>query len=216
MSKQLSNFTYGDIALSETILINGIPHMTRQAIGEWLEYEQPQKSIDKILARNPHIESYSIPANLAGMVAQRAYETMVYHPIGFLLIVMESRQPKAKQKKVEVAEFVWHFSNPNKLLFKPEDIEPKEYRSILSRITNLTSKMTKIKDAMDHKQTWLEITVLCDTIGVPYPELAFMRKHFKQVELHGADAPYMDAKPALNLPSPDEEYRYPSATDSDT
>jgi len=215
MSKQLSNFTYGEIALSETILINGIPHMTRQAIGEWLEYEQPQKSIDKILARNPHIESYSIPANLAGMVAQRAYETMVYHPIGFLLIVMESRQPKAKKKKVEVAEFVWHFSNTGKALAVPEDISPKDYRAILSRITNLTSKITKIKDAMDHKQTWLEITVLCDTIAMPYPAIEFMRKHFKQVEKLGVDAPDMFAKPTDDVPRLEDDRYYASAADSD-
>jgi hypothetical protein len=131
-----------------------------------------------------------------------------------LLIVMESGQPKAKQKKVEVAEFVWHFSNPNQALIRPKNIEPKEYRSILARITNLTSKMTKIKDAMDHKQTWLEITVMCDTIGLPYPAIEVMRKHFKQVELHGADAPYMDAKPAGYLPEPEDDCYHPSATDS--
>jgi prophage antirepressor-like protein len=212
---QLSAFAYGDIALTQTVLIKGIPHVTRQGIGEWLEYSDPQKSIDKILARNPHIESYSTPVNLTGVLRERSYETNVYHPIGFLLIVMESGQPKAKQKKMEVAEFVWHFSNPSKVLFKPDNIEPKEYRSILSRITNLTSKMAKIRDAMDHQQTWLEITVLCDTIGLAYPAIEVMRKHFKQVALHGADAPYMDAKPVGRLPQPMEEDEYPTAADSD-
>lgn len=211
---QLSSFAYGDIALTQTVLINGIPHVTRQGIGEWLEYANPQKQIDKIIERNPYIEHYSTPVKLTAVDGKNR-EHIVYHPIGFLLIVMESRQPKAKQKKVEVAEFVWHFSNTGKALIRPEDIEPKEYRSILARITNLTSKIAKIKDAMDHKQTWLEITVLCDAIGIPYPELAFMRKHFKQVELHGTDAPDMYAKPAAVTPRLGHDEYYPCATDSD-
>lgn len=214
MSNQLSAFAYGDIALTQAVLIKGIPHITRQGIGEWLEYENPIRSISKLLDRNPHIDSYSTVVKLT-TVDDKNREVSVYHPIGFLLIVMESGQPKAKQKKVEVAEFVWHFSNPSQVLFKPEDIEPKEYRSILSRITNLTSKMAKIKDAMDHKQTWLEITVLCDTIGIPYPELAFMRKDYRQVALLGADAPYIGAKPAGYLPEPMEGRGYSAAADSD-
>lgn len=213
MSKQLSNFTYGEIALSETILINDVPHMTRQAIGEWLEYADPQNAIDIILKRNPHIENYSTPVNLSGVLRERSYEACVYHPIGFLLIVMESRQPKAKQKKVEVAEFVWHFSN--KAFALPEDISPKEYRAILSRITNLTSKMARIKDAMEHKQTWLEITVLCDTIGLAYPAIEFMRKHFRQVEKLGVDAPDMYAKPDDTPLRLEDDRYYASAADSD-
>jgi len=211
---QLSSFTYGDIALTQTVLINGIPHVTRQGIGEWLEYEDPIRAISKLLERNPHIDSYSVVVKLT-TTDGKSYDTNVYHPIGFLLVVMESGKPKAKQKKVEVAEFVWHFSNTGKALIRPEDIEPKEYRSILARITNLTSKIAKIKDAMDHKQTWLEITVLCDAIGIPYPELAFMRKHFKQVELHGTDAPDMYAKPAAVTPRLGHDEYYPCATDSD-
>jgi len=31
---------------------DGIPHATRAAIGEWLEYADPQKAIDKLLERN--------------------------------------------------------------------------------------------------------------------------------------------------------------------
>lgn len=192
MSNQLSSFAYGGIALTQTILINGIPHITKQAIGEWLEYADPRKAVNKILGRNPHIDTYSVGVNL-GSTDGKNYETNVYHPIGFLLIVMESGQPKAKQKKVEVAEFVWHFSNKAPTL--PEDVSPKEYRAILSRITNLTSKMARIKDAMEHKQTWLEITVLCDTIGLAYPAIEFMRKHFRQVEKLGINAPDMYAKP---------------------
>ena len=62
MSKQLTEFNYGDIALSQAVLINDIPYMTRQAVGEWLEYENPIRSISKLLERNPHIESYCTAA----------------------------------------------------------------------------------------------------------------------------------------------------------
>ena len=31
-------FTWGDITLSQVVDIDGTPHITKQAIGEWLEY----------------------------------------------------------------------------------------------------------------------------------------------------------------------------------
>src|SRR5574337_1061440 len=94
-----TSFVSGEIELSEVVHIDGIPHTTRRAIGEWAEYADPQKAIDNILARNPHIEAHGIPLNLRGMDGARDYETTVYHPIGFLLIVFESGQPKAHAMK---------------------------------------------------------------------------------------------------------------------
>ena len=112
-------FSWGKIKLSQTVQISGIPHMTRKAIGEWLEYPDPQKAIDKILERNPHVDHYSAPVNLTATDGKN-YDTKVYHPMGFMLIAMESGQPKAKAMKVAVAEFVWHFAGPRRLTAKEE------------------------------------------------------------------------------------------------
>lgn len=177
----LSSFTYGDIALTETVLIDDVPHITRKGIGEWLEYADPQKAIDNILDRNPHLEPYSVPLNLRATDGKN-YDTNVYHPIGFLLIVMESGQPKAKDKKVEVAEFVWHFSNPG-----TEKLSAKDKRGIASRITALVGKLPGIKDALVMSETWAEIVALCDKLARPYPDVSLLGKGIHQLSLEAMD-----------------------------
>ena len=126
----ISTFVYGDIQLSQVVFIDGIPHATRESIGEWLEYADPQKAIDNLLARNSYIEAHSTPLNLRGMDGVRDYETSVFHPIGFLLIVMESGQPRAHAMKAAVAEFVWRYAGPRTLSFK-EVAELRKQRAAL-------------------------------------------------------------------------------------
>lgn len=128
----ISNFVFGDISLSQVVHRDGVPHPTRAAIGEWLEYADPQKAVDNILARNPHIEAWGIPLKLRGMDGAREYETVAYHPIGFMLIVMESGQPRAKEFKQAVAEFVWHYAKPKSMSFKEETELLKLRRVLLS------------------------------------------------------------------------------------
>ena len=178
MSK-LKNFTYGDIALSQAVLIDEVPYVTRQAIGEFLDYEDPIRAISKLLERNPHIDEHSVVVKLTTTDGKN-YETNVYHPIGFLLIVMESGQPKAKDKKVEVAEFVWHFSNPG-----TERLSPKERRLIQSRISTLTMQMSKTKDALVLTQLHKELRNLCDKTGEDYPNMSLLGQDFKQAVLPG-------------------------------
>jgi hypothetical protein len=45
-----------DIQLKEACWINDVPFFTRRAIGEWLEYKNPQIAIDHIIMRNPYID----------------------------------------------------------------------------------------------------------------------------------------------------------------
>lgn len=103
-------FRYGGVDLQESVYIQGAPYFTRRAIGEWLEYKDPQKAIDNIINRNPHINNseWSTPLKLRGVEGNRTVErdTRVYSPIGLQLIVFESRQPKAIQYKIAVAKLV--------------------------------------------------------------------------------------------------------------
>lgn len=123
----VQHFSWGGIDLAQVVYIDGIPHPTKQAMGEWLEYVEPRKYINKLLDRNPHIDHYSVDVKL-GSTDGKNYETKVYHPIGFLLIVMESGQPKALACKVAVAEFVWHFAGPQGVDPKIIMAKEKEYR----------------------------------------------------------------------------------------
>lgn len=54
---ELSSLNYENIDLTEVAFIDDIPHVTRKAIGEWLEYTDPQKAIDNLIDRNPHLEA---------------------------------------------------------------------------------------------------------------------------------------------------------------
>ncbi|NHQ81537.1 hypothetical protein HA051_08115 [Chromobacterium vaccinii] len=101
-------FTFRDIAFSQVVWIGGVPYATRRAVGEWLEYAEPQKAIGRIVERNPHIEAHSL---LLKVVAadQKNYETLVYHPFGILLMVMASGQCKTKLAR-DVIELACYFA----------------------------------------------------------------------------------------------------------
>lgn len=170
-------FHWGDIALSETVFIEGAPHATRFAIGEWLEYSDPQNAIDVVLGRNPHIKAHSVPVRLTGTDGKN-YETFVYHPIGFLLIVMESGQPKAQAMKQAVAEFVWHFAGPRKMSFK-ERVE------LLKLSRSLINDLGEAKDAFTREGLITLLREVNLALGKPLPDIAYLGKDANQLALKG-------------------------------
>lgn len=111
---QITPFAWGEIELSQVAYVDGIPHCTRRAVGEWLEYANPHQAVDTLITRNPHLADHSVLLNLRTTDGKN-YSTEVFHPIGFLLIVMESGQPKAHAMKKAVAEFVYTFAGPKQL-----------------------------------------------------------------------------------------------------
>lgn len=177
-STETTPFNWGEIALNETVFIDGAPHATRFAIGEWLEYADPQNAMDVILKRNPYIECHSIPVKLTGMDGARDYETTVYHPIGFLLIVMESGQPKAQAMKQAVAEFVWHFAGPRKMSFK-------ERMELLKISCAITGKLGETSDAFVRDVLIAHLREVHLSLGAPLPDLARLGKDIDQLALPG-------------------------------
>lgn len=97
----LTPFAFGDIELTETLSIGGVPHATKTAIGTWLGYADPRVAINKILERNPHLMTWSVDVKLTSTDGKN-YDSSVFHPVGFLLIVMESGQPRAVARDIEV------------------------------------------------------------------------------------------------------------------
>lgn len=108
----ITPFQFQDITLHESCWMGGKPYFTRQSIGEWLGYKQPRSAIKHIIDRNPHIEDdrWSVVVNLATTDGKK-YDTRVYDPIGFQLIVFRSNQPKAIQYQIAVANLAWAFMN---------------------------------------------------------------------------------------------------------
>lgn len=109
-------FQFQDISLQEACWISGKPYFTRRAIGEWLEYPQPNQAIEKIIRRNPHIEdskwSSTVPKLGTVEGSREVFRNVrVYDPIGLQLIVFESRKPRAIAYKIAVANLVWAYMN---------------------------------------------------------------------------------------------------------
>lgn len=158
---ELAPFVWGDISLSQSAYVNGVPCATRQAIGEWLEYADPQKAIDNILAKNSHIERHSVPLRLRATDGKE-YDTFVYHPIGFMMIVMESGQPRAKAMKEAVAEFVWRFAGP-------KDLTRKERLELLKHRRVLITDLAKTGDAALREVLVTDLRDVSLTLGLPVP-----------------------------------------------
>lgn len=175
---QVTPFVWGDIALSQTVIIDGVPHATRAAIGEWLEYADPQKAIDNILTRNSYIEDHGTPLNLRGMDDAREYETTVYHPIGFLLIVMESGQPKAQAMKQAVAEFVWHFAGPRQL-------STRTRIDLLKLRMALIDRLATVRDAFAKTALLADLREVSMAIGIAVPNAELIGVDVKQQALTG-------------------------------
>jgi hypothetical protein len=159
-------FTWGDIALSQVVYIDGIPHATKQAIGEWLEYGDPRLAINKLLERNPHIDHYSTEVKLTSVDGKNR-DTKVYHPIGFLLIVMESGQPKALACKVAVAEFVWRFAGPKKHTHK-------ELMQLRNQRINILAKLDKASNQFVRNALLGDLQAVSLTIGIDVPDVLLL------------------------------------------
>ena len=174
---QVTPFVWGDISLSQTIMIDGVPNSTRAAIGEWLEYDDPVRSISKILERNSYIEAHSTVVKLT-TVDGKNRDVSVYHPIGFLLIVMESGQSKAQAMKQAVAEFVWHFAGPRRMTFKERTELLKLRRAILN-------DLAKIKDAFVQKALFSDLVEISLALGIAVPDIKYLGKDISQLLLEG-------------------------------
>lgn len=174
---EVTPFHWGDIALSETIYIDGAPHATRNAIGEWLEYDDPIRAISKLLERNTYIDEHSVVVKLTTTDGKK-YDTKVYHPIGFLLIVMESGQPKAQAMKQAVAEFVWHFAGPRRMSFK-------ERMELLKHGRVLLNNLAKTKDAFERDGLIVQLREVQLALGQAMPDIERLGKNPDQLALPG-------------------------------
>jgi len=155
-------FTWGDIELSQTVFIDGVPHATRSAIGNWLEYADSRKHVDKVIERNPHIEHYSTTVNLTAVDGKKR-QVSVYHPIGFMLITMESGQPKAQAMKVAVAEFVWHFAGPQQRSFK-------EIVTLRNQRVNILAKLEKSGNIFVREGLLNDLRAVSLSLGCEVPD----------------------------------------------
>jgi prophage antirepressor-like protein len=174
-AQSLTPFAWGEIELSETILIDGVPHATKTAIGEWLDYADPRDAINKIIERNQHLRRWSTAVKLTAVDGKNR-DTEVYHPVGFLLIVMESGQPRAHAMKQAVAEFVHQYVGRQELSFRETDALQKRRLALLDRLN-------KTKDAFVQAALLSDLRDVSLCLGVAVPNVALLGTDAKQLAL---------------------------------
>ncbi|MBF0453627.1 MAG: hypothetical protein HQL72_02280 [Magnetococcales bacterium] len=169
--------SWGEIQLNQVVWINFVPHATKQAIGEWLEYAEPRRSINTLLERNPYIDEYSTDIKLMSVDGKNR-ESSVFHPIGFLLICMESQTERAKEMKQQIAAFVWDFCKPEELTFKEKIELTKLRRTILV-------DLAKIKVPFVRQGLLDDLTRVSKMLREPLPDLALLGAEGEQLCLEG-------------------------------
>ena len=170
-------FVWGDITLSAVVHIDGIPYVTKTAIGEWLEYADPRDAVNKIVERNEHLRDHATAVKLTAVDGKNR-DTEVYHPIGFLLIVMESGQPKAHQMKRAVAEFVWAFAGPRTM---PE----RERVGLMKLRQQYVLHLANCRDAFTREVLLADLRDVSLRLGQPVPDVALLGKDPNQIALRG-------------------------------
>lgn len=175
------SYSWGKIALSEAVLIEGVPYVTKRAIGEWLDYADARDGINKLLERNPHIENYSTAVKLTAVDGKNR-DTRVYHPMGFLLIVMESGQPKAIAMKEEIAAFVWHqWAQASRGANSP--LTGAQLASLGAQLARLMKELPDQTDQCAFEVNTRLIDILCARLGMEPPNYATLGKNRFQTAL---------------------------------
>lgn len=175
----LATFEWGDIALSQTLMIDDVPHFTGISIAEWLGYVEPKKAISTLINRNEYLKNYSTVVNMT-TVDDKNRSVRVYHPIGFLLIVMESSQPKAKAMKEAVAHFVFHYSEASR---KRASMTTSQILALTKTIVSIASQLASTKNAMVYKVLEARLKHLSDMIGDTQPDMTLITKKPDQLAL---------------------------------
>lgn len=172
---QVTPFHWGEIALSQVIYIDGVPHATKTAIGEWLEYADTRMAINTIVDRNAYVRPWSVDVKLTSTDG-KAYSTEVFHPIGFLLIVMESGQPRAKAMKQAVAEFVWNFAGPKQL-------SPRLRHDLIRTRIVLLREIEASRDAFVTAALVKTLQDVSLQLGMPLPAMNYLGAGRQQLPL---------------------------------
>lgn len=120
--------------------------MTREQIGQALEYSEPRKAIQKIHQRNKgRLDKFSVVTKLT-TTDGKSYETTVYNEKGIYEIIRRSNQPKADEF------YDWVYDLLSKLRKKELEVVPKTNLEILQMAVNeLTSqdkRITKLEENM--------------------------------------------------------------------
>jgi len=117
MSNKLSPFQWNDVTFNETILIDGVPHITVRGIGEWLKFVFPRQAISGTLDWLTCLNDYSAVTEVT-LDNGRTRKINVYPPMVFLVLVSFILGQRVERVNIssikdamlsQVVSFSWHF-----------------------------------------------------------------------------------------------------------
>ena len=130
--------TFGDLSCNFYRNINDDILLTREQIGQALEYANPQKAIDNIHSKHKdRLSELSVTTKLRATDG-KCYNTMLYTERGIMEICRWSRQPKANL----FMDWVWDVIEA----YRHNELTPQiDITSLTQAITTLTQTMTQMQ-----------------------------------------------------------------------
>ena len=148
--KLITTENFGDLPCNFYRNMNDDILLTREQIGEALEYETPRKAIENIHRKHKdRLNELSVVVKLRTTDGKQ-YDTYVYNQRGIMEICRWSRQPKAN----EFMDWAWDIieryrANPQELMLSSEILS-----SVTNAITTLNNNISVLQqDIQDIKQS---------------------------------------------------------------
>ena len=133
----VQTFRYRGLGFSEVVMIGGIPHITRKAIGEFLGYSHASAGCGLLVRRHAHIIAKEKQAYIArGNTNSLAY---LYGPDAFFAILLATEMNRFADKKADIEAFMAEFST-HQVEFKSA-----EKSKLPSKFVSLDEKNNLIK-----------------------------------------------------------------------
>ncbi|MCF6246889.1 MAG: trp operon repressor [Desulfobacula sp.] len=167
MSFPLTSFQFQDIKLKEACWIDKTPYFTRKAIGMWLDYKFPEKSIAKIIERNPHIKRFQVVVKLTTTWGKNNIKKNheVCDPVGLQLIINKSNQPKAIAFQISAARLVVAYMKGELIPGNTTTEESKDPRQIAFNRFKQIDELPHGEKGSAMKQLAEEFGIAVQTLG---------------------------------------------------
>ena len=152
--KLITTETFGNVPCDFYRNMNDEMLLTRNQIGQALEYKNPQKAIDNIHSKHrDRLDDLSVTTKLRATDGKE-YFTTLYTQRGIMEICRWSRQAKANQ----FMDWVWDIieSYRNNTLSSQNNIDMKAFTDILTSLSNTQAAMTQTLNLLNEKINTME------------------------------------------------------------
>lgn len=141
--------------------------MTREQIGQALDYSEPRKAIHKIHERNKErLDRFSVVTKLT-TTDGKAYKTVIYNEKGIYEIIRYSKQPKAD------AFYDWVYDLLSKLrkgeiqIFKPQtEYDKIQIQKLRAEAMLLNAKTRQAKLILDMQKNKILSPIAVELLGI--------------------------------------------------